>query len=113
MFQFRIADRLLVSVLFVIMSVFSTVTIINLRANNAQTVKLRESIEISRVLSEASIFCTLDTSGAVNTGVIEYTPEAIKKYVNECISKEAAERNISLPDKPIPTTTTTETVSNP
>lgn len=91
MIKIRISDRLLVSVLFIVMTVFSTVMVLNLRENTNQTAKLRDAVETSRVLSGVGIICTLDTSGAVNTGVIPYTPEAIKKYVNECIVREVAQ----------------------
>lgn len=96
MFQFHITDRLLVSILFVVMAVFSTVMVFNLRENTSQTAKLRQSVALNHVLSEAGIICTLDTSGAVNTGKIPYTTEAIEQYVNECITKEAAQRHINL-----------------
>jgi hypothetical protein len=67
--------------------------VLNLRENTNQTAKLRDAVETSRVLSGVGIICTLDTSGAVNTGVIPYTPEAIKKYVNECIAREIAQNH--------------------
>lgn len=92
MFSIRITDRLLVWVLFVVIGVLSTVTVLNLRENNSQTAKLRESIESQQILSGVGIICTLDTSGAVNTEKIPYTPEAIAAYVNDCIIKEAAKR---------------------
>lgn len=106
MFQFRVTDRVLVSVLFVVMAVFSIVMVFNLRENTNQTAKLRQSIELNQVLSEAGIVCTLDTSGAVNTGKIPYTKEDIEKYVNECITSEAAKRHINLSTGTITTTVT-------
>ena len=112
MFKIHINDRVLVSVLFIVMAVFSSITITNLRETNDQTAKLRQAVTTEQVLSEVGIVCTLDTSGAVNTGAIPYTSEAIEKYVNECIVKEAAQRNIKLSDgaspATVPTTVTTQ-----
>lgn len=108
-------DYIIVGVIITVLAVLSTVQIISLRRIE-QSVKSTDVLEecftpgtrcsefsaesqrasrayFAKLIADASL-CTLITSGAVNTGEIPFTSEAIDTYYTKCVD----DRTPPIPD---------------
>lgn len=101
-------DPIIVVVLFIILSVLSVTTTITSNKSLENTDRVKQILESTDILqaqqeffsnlSRVSAFCTLITSGAVNTGEIPFEAEAIEAYHTQCVMDRTG---------PPPTTTIT------